>query len=461
MSESSFQIFYRVFPMTANILHAACLTLFIRPFINKQKYKRPKLIIIFGTYMACSLICDAAAVPQGVLGLLLAVLLVSGARALDFERAAAFILILLYWNARTAGGLINDSLYFILEQLFPPQPEPPEQLYLRTAALVTLFLLTHTALLAAMLYLLQRQIKKHPMPLRRPEVCYISLIPAAGILFGQMIARLLFEIKDGVLLKLYERHPAFLTIVPLLAVLFYAGSCLTIRSQQEMAMLREENAGFLVKKQQTQAIHARIREVEQHYTRIRQIRHEMRGYLTNIRGLAQNEEYEDLKDYISQIDKDIRDLKPGIRTGNPVTDITLNDIREQCLDRGIRFQPDFHYPKGRGYNALDLGIILQNLLWNALEACEKMTAGERYITLTGRQKGRFFLIEVRNSFEGEVIFDQNGIPATTKKENSLLHGIGLPNVHRETKKYAGELELNINHQQFCATVLLQERSNYE
>lgn len=461
MNEASFQIFYRVFPVAANILQAACMALFVRSFINQPRYRRIKSVIIFGTFMVCSLICDTAAVPQGILGLVLAVLLMAGSRNLGLDRAMAFVLILLYWNARVAAGLINDSVFFVLEQFFPPCSEPPELLYLRTAAMVTLFLLAHTALLAVMLYLLRRQLEKNPIPLRRLEICYISLIPAAGILFGQMIARLLFEQKDGVLLLLYERHPVFLAVVPLLAVLFFAGSCLTIMFQQEMTLLREENAGFLIKRQQIQAIHARIREAEQHYAYIRRLKHEMRGYLTNIRGLAQAGEYENLKEYISQIDGNLHDLKLEIQTGNPVTDITLSDIKEQCLRRNISFEPDFHYPKSQGYDAVDLGIILQNLLWNALEACEKMTADRRYITLTGRQKGRFFLIEVKNSFEGDILWDQAGNPSTTKKDNAVPHGIGLSNVRRETKKYTGELELSVNQQQFCATVMLQERSNYE
>ena len=78
--------------------------------------------------------------------------------------------------------------------------------------------------------------------------------------------------------------------------------------------------------------------------------------------------------------------------------------------------------------------------------------------LTGKRKGRFFLIEVKNSFIGEVVFGQDGLPVTMK-EDVPMHGIGLSNVRREAEKYMGELELNANQQEFSATVLLQERSS--
>ena len=119
---------------------------------------------------------------------------------------------------------------------------------------------------------------------------------------------------------------------------------------------------------------------------------------------------------------------------------------------------DFHY-RPPGFDAFDVGIILQNLLQNAVEACEKVEEGERFIVLTGKRKGRFFLIEVKNSFAGEVVFGQDGLPVTTKQEDAPMHGIGLANVRREAERYMGELELKAIQQEFSAAVLLQERSN--
>ena len=118
----------------------------------------------------------------------------------------------------------------------------------------------------------------------------------------------------------------------------------------------------------------------------------------------------------------------------------------------------FHYPDPGAYDAFDVGIVLQNLLQNALEACGKVVEGERFIELTGTKKGRFFLIEVKNSFTGEVIFGPDGLPVTTKQEDVPMHGLGLSNVRREAEKYMGELELKTDRREFSATVLLQERS---
>jgi len=459
MSEAGFRIFNGAFSVGAEFLYAGFWALFLRPFLMAYEPQRRRLVIVCAAYLLARLLCDLFAAPRGTFGLLLAALLVAAAGIWSLSKAMAFLLALLYWNARVSSGLMVESLYFIVERLLPFRAEPLEAVYLRAVTLVTLFLLSHAALLAVMLDILQRRLRKQPMALHWRELCYSSLVPTAGILFGQMVSRLLIECKDGILLQLYERHPAFLAAVPLLALLFYTGAYLTIAFQQGMAELQEEQATYFLERQQTQAIRARIREMEQFYSRIRALKHEMRGHLMNIKGLAQSGEYGSLEEYISQIDKSMSGFELALQTGNPVTDVIVNDKRQQCRNAGIRFPVDFHYPASGAYDAFDVGIILQNLLQNALEACEKVPEGERFISLTGKRKGRFFLIEVKNSFAGEVVFGPDGLPVTAKTEDAPMHGIGLTNVRREAQKYMGELELKTGPREFSATVLLQERSS--
>ena len=459
MSETGFRIFNSAFSIGAELIYAVLLTAFFKPFLTDQGRKWRKLLIVFSVYIIFEIICNRAALPQGSFGPILMVMLLAVSKWIDLEKSLVFLLTLLYLNARISSGLIVQSLYFIMERMYPFRMEPLEAVFIRAAILVTLFLLLHAALFFAMLYALQRQMRKQRMTLHRRELCYISLVPTAGILFGQVISRLLVEFKDGVLLQLYERHPAFLAVVPVLALLFYAGAYLTIAFQQGMSALREERAAHYVEYQQTQAIRARIHEAERFYTSIRRLKHEMRGHLTNIKGLARSGEYASLDDYIAKMDESMSDFELTLQTGNPVTDVIVNDTRQRSLDLGIRFQVDFRYPEPGAYDAFDVGIILQNLLQNALEACEKVSEGERFIVLTGKRKGRFFLIEVKNSFVGEVVFGQDGLPVTTKKEDVPMHGIGLSNVRWEAEKYMGELELKTEQREFSATVLLQERGS--
>lgn len=458
MNEAQFQVFNQAFSIVASLLYAGLLTAFFRPFLPESR-KRRKLLLVFFLYLLFELACGFWKLPQGSFGLALAAALLFVSKWTGLKGSLTFLLTLLYFNARISSGLMAESLYFVLERWLPAPMEPLENVFLRAAFLVTLFLISHVILFAAMLYALRRQIQKQRLTPHRRELCYLGLVPAAGILFGQVISRLLIEFKDGVLLQLYERHPAFLAVIPLLALLFYTGAYLAIAFQQGMTALREEQASHYVEYQQTQALRGQIHQVEQFYSQVRGLKHEMRGHLTNLKGLARSGEYASLEAYITQMDESIQDFALAFQTGNPVTDVIVSDISRRCEDLGIPFQVEFHYPETGNFDAFDLGIILQNLLQNAVEACEKAAAEERFMVLTGKRKGRFFLIAVKNSFAGQVNFGQDGLPATTKEEDHAMHGIGLANVRREAEKYGGELELKINRQEFSATVLLQERSS--
>lgn len=457
MGEAEFYRFSTFFTVGIEWVYAGLFAAFFRPFLPGRE-GRGKQLLLFAAYLLLELACHRTALPQGLLGPVLLALLLALSLWIGLKKAQIFLLVLLYWNARISSGLMAESLYFILERLLPACDGPLEAIFLRAAGFIVLFLLTHFLLFAAMLAFLRQQLARRRMPLQWRELCYLSLVPTAGILFGQVISRLLFEVRDGVLLQLYERHPAFLAVVPLLALLFYAGACLSIVFQQGMAALQEEQAIWFAERRQLQAIQGRIQEAEQFYSQIRSLRHEMRGHLTNIQGLAHKGEYASLKEYIRQMDCQLRGTEPAVQTGNPVTDVIIGDFCRQSQKQGIGFQAAFSYPASGGYDSFDVGIILQNLLQNAAEACGKVPEGQRAITVSGRQKGRFFLIEVTNTFAGQVDFGQDGLPASTKAD-PLAHGIGLANVRRSAEKYMGELELKTEGQTFFATVLLQERSS--
>lgn len=452
MSEAGFALYNRAFPIVVELLYALCLSMFLRPFLGDRRWQ--KAAVVFTLHLAASLIWDRLPMPQGAFTLIVTLLLLIAARLLELKKSLALLLGLLFWNAKISSALTVESLYFMAERLLPQPVSPPEVVYLRSAILLTMLAVSHGIVLGAMLTILVWQLKKRGFTLRPRELCYLCLIPAAGILFGQVISNLLVEVKDGVLLELYERHPAFLAVVPVMALLFYIGSCLTISFQQGMDALQEEREILFVERQQAQAIQERIRQVERFYRQVRELKHEMRGHLTNLKGLASTGEYDSLEDYIAKMDGSISGFELVAQTGNPVTDVIVGDVQQKCQKQGVEFKVDFHYPMSGSYDAFDVGIILQNLLQNAVEACGKVSDGKRFIGLTGKKKGRFFLIEVRNSFAGEVMFGQDGLPVTTKPD-APMHGIGLANVRRETEKYMGEMEVSCGKQVFTVTVMLQ------
>lgn len=107
-----------------------------------------------------------------------------------------------------------------------------------------------------------------------------------------------------------------------------------------------------------------------------------------------------------------------------------------------------------------MGIILNNLLDNTVEACEKLETGKGFIRLSLKRKKQFLLLEVENSFDRAVQAGGKLIPATTK-QNTLpeiitKHGIGLKNVRDVAERYFGGVNIKVKRDAFHVTVMLQQ-----
>ena len=109
-----------------------------------------------------------------------------------------------------------------------------------------------------------------------------------------------------------------------------------------------------------------------------------------------------------------------------------------------------------------MGIILNNLLDNTVEACEKLETGKGFICLSLNRKKQFLLLEVENSFDRAVPVQAGGkfIPPTTKQstlpEIITEHGIGLENVRDVAERYFGGVNIKVKGDVFHVTVMLQQ-----
>ena len=470
MSEGEFHFFYKAAVLVTVLLHAGCFTAFFHPFLTDTtqefrprslRLRRPHAGILFLIYSSAYLLCAATPVPQIACVILIGAGLLSLSGILRADRSLLFLLTVLFFSTRTSSALIIESLDYLSGHALFRLDAKPELILLRAAAVFTLVSLLRFALFAVMLYALRRRLLQKTFLLRRRELYFLCLIPMTGILSGGIIVRLLGMIKDGVYLRLYEQHPVFLGIIPLIAALFYAGTWFTIAFHQEMLSLQTENEACFVKEQHLNALQKRAEEQKALSESMEQMRREMLDHLRHIRELAHNGSYEEIGQYLRQTDQDLRIPDLAVRTGNAVTDVVLNEKRRQALRAGISLEADFHYPASGRYEAYDLGIILHNLLENALEACAQVPPARRYIRLTGKQRKRFYLIQAENPYQGRIVMDPvSGLPVSTKQRDSRLHGIGLSSVRQEAAKYQGDLEIRTEEQIFHITILLQERSSH-
>lgn len=100
----------------------------------------------------------------------------------------------------------------------------------------------------------------------------------------------------------------------------------------------------------------------------------------------------------------------------------------------------------------ELGVILGNLLDNAIEAAENCEE-RKWIYLEIRNLNDMFWLSLRNGIATKPQ-EINGKFVTIKKKNKIAHGIGVESVKRIVTKYEGNIEFQYDNEQFEVNILV-------
>ena len=375
----------------------------------------------------------------------------------------AVFVILAFYNLHCLSFLIANSIYMkitsvMMKSLDAMQESYMQRVYQCLSVGMAVSVFFYTALYVAMAVIFHRLIKGEAV-MAWQDVILLSILNFVGSMIAGVENGLLIVRIDTDAFVLFDEKPDLLWKVPVIEVLIFAGEVALIYFWQRYRILLAERQKHFVEEQQVKAMKKRLEEAENFYGSIRKVRHEMKNHMANIKGLAGAGEYGEIEEYVRRMDETMQELEYKYVTGNAVTDVIINDKWRRAEKAGIRFDADFRY--GGEIPVFDLGIILNNLLDNAIEACEKLKTGTGFIRLSLKQKKQFLILYVENSFDGAVpIRKGSSLPATTKQ--SILpgiiteHGIGLENVRDIAERYFGGVNIKVKGDVFHVTVMLQQ-----
>lgn len=381
------------------------------------------------------------------------------------QMGRAVFLLTAFYSFHFLSSLISISVYTKGMNIWQKDLEAagngtPGQMYSYFASGLVLMLLTYTVFFV-LEGIVTGKIIKRDITMEWQDVLLLSVLNLVGGILANIVTGLLtVEIEQGIF-SLFDEKPDLLWKLPLTAVLVFAGEAALIYFWQRYRLLLFERQKHFAEAQQVKAMKQRLTEAEGLYGSVRKVRHEMKNHMANLRGLAESGQYQEIEAYLREMDAVMQRLEYRYTTGNAVTDVILNDKGRQAERAGIRFEAEFRY--GGEVPVFDLGIILNNLLDNAIEACGKLEPDKRFIRLTTRRKKQFLLLTVENSFDGTMPgWREDSLPATTKKsalpEIITEHGIGLENVRDVARRYFGGVNIKAEGRVFHVTVLLQKEN---
>ena len=228
------------------------------------------------------------------------------------------------------------------------------------------------------------------LPLTVP-VLYISLVERTirNTIYGDTI------IVDSTLGLV---HPS-VDHLEMLVLQVFACICLvlTLAAYQKTAQAIQARQTIRLLRQQAQVQEDYIREAQSRYEQTRSFRHDVKNHLAVLAELLRTNQAEQACAYLSRLEGIAGELSFPVRTGRAAVDALLGSKLAAARRQEISVTCELRVPNGDGVTDIDWCIILSNASDNAIRACGEVPADRRFIEITGKMQGDFYLLSVRNS----------------------------------------------------------------
>lgn len=322
-----------------------------------------------------------------------------------------------------------------------------------------------TWLLMYIVFRLYRKYMTMPVTdMNREGIQFLILMPVIGMTFDVSWRITLYYQRGAEIEFLYDKHGSMYIIVPVIATLCLFGIVLSMKIYSELIRSEEQKKNLLFYKQQLSDMTDHVKELEHLYDGIKGMRHDINNYVADMEQLLQTgSEYgqmpvqirKEAEHYLQSMQQAAAELSLQFSTGNPVTDVILNRKGQICAQEGISLEGDLLYPANFLIEVFDLGIVLNNALDNAIEACRKMSEErKKEIRFRGYVKGRMFFLVVENTYDKTMMRIRDGKLLTTKNDEEI-HGLGMSNMRSCVEKYYGTMQYEPGENRFILTIMLQ------
>lgn len=184
------------------------------------------------------------------------------------------------------------------------------------------------------------------------------------------------------------------------------------------------------------------------YEDMRNMKHELKNFLIPLRNSAKDNSM--VKVFIQSVEEQIQEIMPICHTGNFVMDSVINTKAKELKSDGGELVVKILAERNIEIEAIDLVIILGNLLDNAMRAVKE--AEDKTVFLEMRTEGEVMIIKQKNHYKGKIT-EENGEIKTTKIDIEN-HGIGIKNIREVVEKYHGNMEILHEKDLFCVNMIL-------
>lgn len=231
------------------------------------------------------------------------------------------------------------------------------------------------------------------------------------------------------ILKIYNNSQGDILCLVVVTLLFVL-NILVFEIFDKLLQITEEKNQQEIMLVEAKAKEQYYQEVEANDKKVRSIRHDLKNRL-----IAMASDSNDVKEVVSELISDLDTDDNTIYTSNAVFNNIIKNKIAVATKKNIKCSVSVAIPQKLKINYGDVGILLGNLLDNAIEACEKTK--ESFIDLKIKYVKKTIFISISNSKNSEKVNIES-----TSKEDKENHGYGIYNIRNIVRQYGGFIEFH-------------------
>jgi hypothetical protein len=182
-------------------------------------------------------------------------------------------------------------------------------------------------------------------------------------------------------------------------------------------------------------------------------RHDFNNHISCLYGLIKLNKSSEALGYIESLVDDITKFNYILDIENPFLSALVNAKLTLAQQEKIYMEADINIPVDISIEAVDLSIILGNLLDNSIEACKLDDIDYKYIELYADINNNDLVISLINSKSSKIEINLSmGKDRVTSKSDKDNHGFGLKNIRETVRKYGGTTEIEDREDHFVVNI---------
>lgn len=204
----------------------------------------------------------------------------------------------------------------------------------------------------------------------------------------------------------------------------------------------EQSAQLRMREQYERHLKSQVKHLDEILLKqeeLRRVRHDMTNQLVAIQGYFHEGDIAGGEAYVTSLLQNLQTPSARIKTGNSALDAILSTKKALAESKDISVDMEVQISDQLPLEPVDVCVIFGNALDNAIEACDRITQGEKKIRLVLVQREGKLLCRITNTALSGI----TNVHSTSKKDKEN-HGFGLVNLRESLEKYDCEPVMDYN-----------------